>query len=302
MPSARLALCLIDSDNEFQQVARQDGEAAARRAGLQIESLWSGADLSLQLAQVRQLLDSASPPAAILIMAVRDRGLGRLARDAAQAGIHWVFLNRSEDELDTLRQDHPGLALCQIYPDEIETGRVQGRLVEALLPDGGKVLQVQGTKRSLAARDRSAGAREVLAAGRFKVVDLEAGWTEEEGYNTLLGWLRVAVRANIRFDLVACHNDLLARGAHHALADVAREFDKPRIESIPIVGCDGTPSVGQAMVRDGRLAATVVLPRSTGTAVEVVARALSGRGLPPAVVTLHAEPFPDLAELRARRR
>lgn len=281
MPFGRIALCLIDADNDFQQVAREDAEAAARGTGLTVETHWSGGDLPAQLAQVRKLLDSSTPPAAILIMAVRDHGLGHSVRDAAQAGIHWVFLNRSEDDIEALRRAHPELAICQVYPDEVETGRVQGQILRALLPESGRILLVQGSKRSLAARDRTAGVQEVLQAESYKLVELEAGWTEEEGYNALVGWLRVAVRANMRFDLVACHNDLLGRGARRAVEEVSRELEAPEVAAVPIVGCDGTPSVGQAMVRDGQLAATVVLPRSTGPAVEVVANALSGRGFPP---------------------
>jgi ABC-type sugar transport system substrate-binding protein len=301
MASGRLALCLVDADNDFQQVACRDGEAAARRAGLAIEVHWSGDDLSAQLGQLRQILDSPSPPEAILVMAVRDRGLGRLARDATAAGIHWVFLNRSEDDIESLRRERPSLVICQVYPDEVETGRVQGEIVKVLLPKGGTVVQMQGSKRSLAARDRTAGLREVLAGEGFRLVDLEAGWSEDEGHDAFFAWLRVAVQANMRFDLVACHNDPLALGARRALEDVARDLDAPTLTSIPIVGCDGTPSMGQAMVKDGRLAATVELPRSTGPAVLIVAKGLAGGERPPAIVTLHPSPFPGLEELRDRR-
>jgi ABC-type sugar transport system substrate-binding protein len=300
MGSGRVTVCLVDAENEFQQVVRKDAEIAARQAGLEIETHWSGPKLSAQLAQVRELVDSPTPPSAILIMAVRDQGLGRIAEHAARAGIHWIFLNRSEDNIQSLRVQHPALAICQVYPDEVETGRVQGALVKALVPGGGKVLHVQGSMRSVAARDRTAGTTEALDSSRFKLVPLEAGWSEEEGYNALLGWLRVAVQANMRFDVVACHNDLLARGARRALADVARDLAKPELTAVPIVGCDGTPSVGQAMVKQGEMAATVVLPRSSGPAVEIVGRTLSGQGLPDAVVTLHATPFPDPADLSPR--
>ena len=105
----------------------------------------------------------------------------------------------------------------------------------------------------------------------------------------------------MRFDAVACHNDLLAQGARRALADVAADLGKPELTTVPIVGCDGTPSVGQAMVKRGEMAATVVLPRSSGRAVEIVARALSGQGLPDASVTLHATPCPDPADLSPRQ-
>jgi ABC-type sugar transport system substrate-binding protein len=297
MSSRPLALCLIDVDNAFQQAARVDGEDAARRAGLPLETHWSGADLSAQLGQVRQLLDRTSPPAAILIMAVRDRGLARLAAEAAGAGIHWVFLNRTDDDLDEARRAHPRAIVSQVYPDEVETGRVQGRLVQALLPDGGRVLHVEGTRRSLAARDRTAGAVEVLAGGPVQLVPLEAGWTVVEGREAILGWLRVAVRANVHLDLALCHNDLLAAGAREALATVARELERPSLATLPIVGCDGTPSFGQKMVQDGRIAATVVLPRSSRTAVELVARALAGGERPPAVVTLRATAFPEVDKI-----
>ncbi len=39
MSKGRVAVCLVDSDNEFQQVARDDAETAARHAGLEIETL-----------------------------------------------------------------------------------------------------------------------------------------------------------------------------------------------------------------------------------------------------------------------
>jgi inositol transport system substrate-binding protein len=297
MPSGRVALCLVDEKNEFQRVARQDAEATAREVGLEVETHWSGDKLSAQLNQVRELVDSSSPPSAILIMAVRDQGLGRIAQHATEAGIHWIFLNRSEDSVDSLRVQHPGLAICQVYPDEVETGRVQGEILKALLPTGGKVVHVQGSMRSVAARDRTEGTKDSLVSAPIKLVSLEAGWSEKEGYNAFVGWLRVAVQANMRFHVVACHNDLIAQGARQALADIAQDLGKPDLARTPIVGCDGTPSVGQAMVKRGELAATVVLPRSSGPAVEIVSRALAGEGLPDAVVALHATPFPDPAEL-----
>ena len=53
-----------------------------------------GQSVDAQLAQLRHLVDFPQKPAAILVMAVRERGLAHIARDAVAAGIHWVFLNR----------------------------------------------------------------------------------------------------------------------------------------------------------------------------------------------------------------
>jgi ABC-type sugar transport system substrate-binding protein len=287
--STRIALCLVDSENEFQQLLRQDGDAAARAAGLDLDVFWCGNDLSTQLTEVGKAL--ARSPAALLVMAVRDRGLGRLVRDAARAGVHWVFVNRSEDDLEELRREFPKLVLSCVCADEVETGRIQGRILTQLLPAGGRVLYVEGSRRSLAARDRTAGATEVLKGTPVELVPLETGWTSQESEASVHGWLAVAVRAQRKIDLVACHTDLIAQGAIAALRRVAGELARPELAKMRVVGCDGTPAVGQAMVADGRLAATVVLPRAVGPAVKLVAGVLRGEPVPEAIVMLKGSPL-----------
>src|SRR5262249_45686584 len=140
---------------------------------------FTGDDFSAQLAQLRECV--ARRPQAILVLSVRDRGLGRVVAKAARQGTHWVFLNRSEDDVDELRRQHPGVALPTVRPDETETGRIQGRLFRLLLPAGTRALYVQGSRRSLAARDRSAGVQEALAGTGLDLALIEAGWSAAEG-------------------------------------------------------------------------------------------------------------------------
>jgi ABC-type sugar transport system substrate-binding protein len=293
-----IALCLVDDKNDFQQLLRDDAEAAARKAGIVLDVLWSGPDLSGQLNVLQDRLGAAPRPDAVLVMAVRDRGIARLVREAARAGIHWIFLNRSEDNLDALRLESLAVAISSVCADENETGRIQGRIFRALLPAGGKVLYVQGSSRSLAARERTAGVEEVVAGTAIDLVPIEAGWTTEDGRSAVRSWLNIAARANVRLDLVGCQNDLLAAGAIAGLQEVAKELGQPAVAKVPVVGCDGAPSMGQAMVKDGRLRATVVLPRTTATAVELVARVLAGGERPPALVMLKGESMPDLGALK----
>jgi ABC-type sugar transport system substrate-binding protein len=222
----------------------------------------------------------------LLVLAVRDQGLGHLVRDAVRAGIHWVFVNRSEDDLDAVRREFPKLMISCVCADEVDTGRIQGRILAQLLPGGGKVLYVEGSRRSLAARDRTAGALEAIAGKAIDLVRLEAGWTSAESETTVHNWLSIAVRAQRRFDAVACHTDLIALGAIEALHRVSRELAQPDLLKIPIVGCDGTPQLGQAMVADGRLAGTVVLPRAAAPAVTLVAGVLRGDPRPESLVLL----------------
>ncbi len=293
----RVALVLVDQTNQFQQLLRSDAEAAARKAGLEVQTLFTGESLPEQVGALHRLIVAAETrPAALLVMSVRDHGLDRVVREAAAAGIHFVFLNAVEDDLEAVRREFPAVSIATVCPDEVETGRVQGRQMRALLR-GGRVLYIQGSPRSLASRQRTAGVQEATAGAPFEVALAGGDWSPAFAGRTVREWLRLAVGGRPPFELVSCQNDHMAGGVLEALAAAAAEAKKPEFARIPVAGCDGAPEVGQKMVRDGRLVATVVLPRVAGPAVEEVA-ALLARGEKPAPVLTHAATsFPPLAEL-----
>lgn len=293
----RVVLVLVDPTNDFQRLLKADAEAAARRAGLELETLFTGESLPEQLGALRRLIvEPERRPAALLVMSVRDHGLDRVVREAAAAGIHFVFLNAVEDDLDAVRREFPAVSVATICPDEVETGRVQGRQMRALLGRG-RVLYIQGSPRSLASRQRTAGVHEATAGAAFDVVLAGGDWSPAFAGRTVREWLRLAVGDRPPFELVCCQNDHMASGVLEALAAAAAEAGKPEIARVPVTGCDGAPEVGQKMVRDGQLVATVVLPRVAGPAVEEVA-ALLARGEKPAPLVTHAATsFPPLAEL-----
>lgn len=298
MAVRKLALFLVDETSEFQQLLRADAEVAARAAGLGVVTRFSGIDIAAQLSMLQSCLAGADRPDAIVVLPIHDRGLERFIHRAAQAGAHVALLTAVEDDLDALRGDAPRCAILTVCPDEVETGRIQGRQFRRLLPVGGRVLYVQGRVRSTTARRRTEGVTEALAGTGIQLIELEAGWTAEEGRDAVAGWLRVALRANRRVDLVGCQNDELARGALQALAAIAGELGRPELAQLPVTGCDGAPGQGQEMVSRGELAATVVLPRTTGTAVELLARVFRTGQLPPPLVLLQPKSFPAEAELR----
>ena len=294
----RITLALVDETNHFQQLLKADAEAAARKAGLEVETIFTGESLPEHLGALRRLIvDPERRPAALLVMAVRDHGLDRVVREAAAAGIHFVFLNAVEDDLGAVRREFPAVSVSTVCPDEVETGRVQGRQMRALVPGGRRVLYIQGSPRSLASRERTAGMQEATAGAPFEVVLAGGDWSPAFAGRTVREWLRFAVGGRRPFDLVCCQNDHMAGGVLEALAAAAAESGKPEVARIPVAGCDGAPEIGQKMVRDGRLVATVVLPRVAGPAVEEVA-ALLARGVRPAPVITHAAAsFPPLGEL-----
>jgi ABC-type sugar transport system substrate-binding protein len=297
----RIVLALVDETNSFQRLLKADAEAAARRAGLEIETLFTGESLAEHLGALRRLIIAPERrPRALLVMAVRDHGLEKVVREAAAAGVHFVFLNAVEDDLDAVRREFPAVCVSTVCPDEVETGRVQGRQMCALVPAGRRVLYIQGSPRSLASRQRTAGMQEATTGTPFEIGLAGGDWSPAFAGRTVKEWLRFAVGGRRPFDLVCCQNDHLAGGALEALAAAAEDAKQPDLARIPVIGCDGAPEVGQKMVRDGRLAATVVLPRVAGPAVDEIAAFLA-RGEKPAPVITHAAtsfpPLPDLAPL-----
>jgi ABC-type sugar transport system substrate-binding protein len=294
----RLALALVDESNSFQQLLRSDAEAAARRAGLEIETLFTGESLPDHLGALRRLIVSPERrPKALLVMAVRDHGLDKVVREAAGAGVHFVFLNAVEDDLDPIRREFPAVSISTVCPDEVETGRVQGRQVRALLPAEGRVLYIQGSPRSLASRERTAGMLEATAGAPIEVGLAGGDWNPAFAGRTVREWLRFAVGGRRPFDLVACQNDHMAGGALEALAAAAAESGQKTLAAIPVTGCDGAPDIGQRLVREGRLAATVVLPRVAGPAVDEIAALLEKGTRPDRVITHAATSFPPLGDL-----
>jgi ABC-type sugar transport system substrate-binding protein len=280
----RVVLALVDEANQFQQLLRAEAETEAAKAGLRLETLFTGESLAEHLGALRRLIVTAETrPRALLVMAVRDHGLEKVMREAAAAGVHFVFLNAVEDDLGAVQREFPAVSISTVCPDEVETGRVQGRQMQALVPAGRRVLYIQGSPRSLASRQRTAGMQETTAGAAFEVVR---------------EWLRFAVGGRRPFDLVVCQNDHMAGGALEALAAAARESGQKDVERISVAGCDGAPEIGQRMVREGHLVATVVLPRVAGPAVGKIA-ALLARGERPAPLITHAATsFPPLEELK----
>lgn len=296
--SRKVALVLVDAANDFQQRLRGEAEAAAASAGLSLALRWSGADLTAQMDAIQEFLDAPEEerPAAVLVMAVRDQGLPRASQRAVEAGVGFVYLNRTRDDLAPLRIKAPKLPLGTVCIDELETGRIQGRQFRRLLPTGGRVVYAQGSRRSLAATDRTAGMEEAVRDSGLEVIPVEAGWSQDEAREALTGYLSIALRTRRHIDLVGCQNDLIAAGALQALEHTAT-LGTGLSSAIAVTGCDGTPELGQKLLAAGRIVATIELPSMTGLAVSSVGRCLSRGGQFPEMSTVTGRSIPDEARL-----
>ena len=87
----------------------------------------------------------------------------------------------------------------------------------------------------------------------------------------------------------------MARGARRAV-EANPEFSK-RLGSVPFLGIDGVPDVGQELVRAGQLTATVVMPSNTGPALDAIAAWIKSGTVPPPAVHVAVRSHPEEAEL-----
>jgi ABC-type sugar transport system substrate-binding protein len=294
-----IALFLRSLDNDYQQRLRDDALAAAKRMGFEVTLHAAQNDAARQVAQISEALADtvANGLVAVLVSPVRDESLEELARRAAQTGVGWVLLNREGAYVGSLREQVNGVPVFGVTPDQDQIGRIQAEQITLLLPRGGHVLVVTGPARTSSAQRRLEGMRKRVGANHRLTV-VEADWTTEGARLSLDRWLGEAEPQELPA-LIAAQNDEMALGARQALRDAASLRDIPRLASMPITGCDGSPSVGQRMVRQKRLWATVVLPSAAGPAIEWLARWHEDGLTPPANLTLPVSSFPELSKIRA---
>jgi ABC-type sugar transport system substrate-binding protein len=296
--SDKVVVALPDQSNEFQHLQMDDARAVASRLGIEIEMLDADRNAVLQIQQIFKFIHAQERPRAIIVEPVAIEGMERVAQKAAAAGIGIGLLNVVGANVDALRRQYPQLPIFTLGSDQVEIGRMQARQMRLLLPGGGTVLYIQGPTSASAARERFQGMEEAIAGSSIRTVVLDAQWTEESADQVVRKWLRLKTTEGLRIDLVACQDDAMARGAQRAFAavpEVAAQWG-----TVPYLGIDGVPSVGQRMVKEGHLTATVVMPSNTGPALEALGRWLRSGILPPPSIRVPISSFPPEDTLRPR--
>jgi serine/threonine-protein kinase len=289
-----LALFSMD-DGEYQELLREDFIKTARGYGFPTRVFRADNDSEKQVAQIQECLreSPARRPTVIMVSPVRENPLLSTAHEAARLGVGWVVLNRWWDYVSRLRAEFQHLPIFSVVADQKEIGRIQGRQLLALLPRGGELVYIQGPLGTSSAQRRYAGVKEVLQGRTADLFTVHSDWTRKGGEDAMRDWARVFQMRKLRAFIVSAQNDLMAMGARDAVEDIARERSMLSPEAISFCGCDGSPSYGQRLVTEGKLAATVIVPPSAGRAISEIASMLRGGPLPPKTIELKPEPFPE---------
>lgn len=298
MKKLRFLLSLITRSNDFQIEQDAAARAAAQQAGVDLEIVYADSDTITQSTQLLRAIQNEPSlrPDAILFEPVGGTALPQVARAAVTASIGWAALNCDPDYISDLRRTAKA-PIFALSSDHKEIGRIQARQFAALLPRGGAVLYIQGPSDNVASRDRTAGMQSILPKN-IHMTALRGQWTEESAARSVNSWLKLTIANKTKIDVVGAQNDVMALAARKVFATMENADD--RWLRIPYTGVDGLVKTGQAWVRDGSLAATVVVPPNTGQALQMMASAYqSGARLPERSYTT-PQSFPPIESLTPR--
>lgn len=300
MKDLRFLISLTTADNDYQAEQALAAENTARRLGVKADIVYAENDAVTQSQQIlKRIQASEQKPDAVILEPVSVTAMPQVARAALAANIGWVVLNAYPGYVTELRHGYRA-PLCAITSDHEEIGRIQGRQIAALLPNGGTVLHIQGPSGSSAASERTAGTLQVKPPNvQFRT--LKGQWTEASSFKAVSSWVALSTSRDARIDVIAAQDDSMAIGARKAFESCAKADDQKRLLSLPYLGCDGLLATGQSWVRSGLLKATVFVPPNTDLALQMLVDALrSNNQLPERTFTTPVS-FPSLGELAPRK-
>jgi len=293
----RIFVSLITEGNDYQQEQAATARTAARDLGVDVEIAFADGDSITQSTQILKSIqaDPVLRSSAVIVEPVGGTGLPQVAKAANAVGIGWGLLNREADYIAELRRGSQTPTFV-VTSDHVEIGSIQAKQLAAMLPDGGSVLYILGPTESAAARDRKAGF-EAACPNNVQILSVRGKWTEESSHNSVTTWLKLGGAAKASVRAIVAQNDAMAMGARNAFEKCGDPQERVKWLSLPFTGCDGLAKTGQAWVRQGLLAATVITPPMAGLAVQLMTAALrTGKMVPMRTVT-QLESYPPIEKL-----
>jgi ribose transport system substrate-binding protein len=296
MQKLRFVASLTTNDNDYQMEQAAAAQEAAERLNVELEILYAENDAILQSQQLLKIIQSNSGhPDGIIFEPVGGTALPQVAKAAAAAGIGWVVLNREVDFLSELRRAYK-VPVFAVTSDHEEIGRLQGKQLAALLPNGGSVLLIQGPSESLAAKQRTTGMYETKPIG-VQVKLMKGNWTEASAYKAVSAWLKLSTSQQTPIDVIAAQNDAMALGARKAFQELGDSGARDRFLAAPYLGIDGVSKTGQSWLRRGLLNATIVVPANTDQALDMLVHAVQSGTIPPEKTLTVPRSMPIVEEL-----
>jgi ribose transport system substrate-binding protein len=273
----RIALVVSTLNNPYFVTLADGAKAKAKELGYDLVVLDSQNDTAKELSNVEDALNQN----------IKALLLNPVDSDAARAAIHEAGAQKVP--VLTLDRSAKGVTVTShIASDNVAGGKLAGELIVQQLSGKGNVVELQGQPGTDAARDRSNGFRQALAAapGLKIAASQPANFDRTQGLNVMENILQ----AHPKVDAVFAADDEMALGAIKAI-------QAARLK-IVVVGFDGTPDA-LAAVKNGTMFATIAQqPSLIGSlGVEEAGKVLKGQPPPASIpVPLKAIDKKSLAE------
>jgi ribose transport system substrate-binding protein len=286
----------VPGDTMYLRAQTAAAQATADRLGVNLEIVSAQMD---SVAQGQDLVNSVhsktSRPDGILVEPVSAAGLPRVAEAAVAAGIGWVVSNAHVDYIGALRKN-PKVPVFQISQDHMEVGRIQGRQIGAILPNGGSVLYLRGPAMSWWATKRTEG----LESAKPKNVEIRSlkvlASTAEGAQNAVSSWLNLTRQRPEGTQLIVSQNADFINGARKAFEASTSGPDRAKWLALPCAGV-GVAERSRPLVDQGALCATVVTSLTMDKAVEMLAAAMTSGSQPPEHTFVEAYSYPSIEQL-----
>jgi ABC-type sugar transport system substrate-binding protein len=290
----------LPNDNAYQHAQGVAAKATAESLGIELEVMNAQDDSITQSQQLLEIIqgNAAARPDAFLVEPVTAMGLPRVAAAAVQAGIAWVISNSEVDYINRLRTN-PKVPVFTVTQGQTEIGRLQGKQLGALLPEGGTVLAIEGPGMSSVAVQRRAG-MDSSKPRNVQLTTLRSKWSEESACQSVSAWLKLATSRAEKFDLIAGQTHELALGARKALQMAEDTEQRDRWLEMPCLGI-GIANQVKPLVDRRILAAAVITSVTMELALRMLARAIDTQVQPPERSVVEAMSYPELEKLAAKR-
>ncbi len=276
-------------------------ESTAARLEVELEVLSAEMDAVVQGQQLLRFVQARdeSRPDAVLLEPVSAAGLPRVAEAAVAAGIAWVVSNARVDYLPALRAKAKAPVFL-ISQDHVEIGRIQGRQLALLLPEGGPVLYLRGPGMSSIASLRFEG----LDSSKPRNVELKVlkvqGASAEDAYRTVCSWLSLSTGRPEAVNFIFSQNADFILGARRAFETATSEPDRSKWLAIPSAGV-GVAKQVKPLVDQGTLCAAVLTSLTHDKALEMLVQAIKTGTQPPGQTVVEAHSYPRLEDLAQRK-
>ncbi len=291
--------CILSfpGDNMYLREQIIAARTTADRLGVELEVVDAEMDPVHQGQQLLKFVQSQAGqrPDGILLEPVSAAGLPRVAEAAVAAGIGWVVSNAQVEYLGALRRNAK-VPVFLVSQDHVEVGRIQGRQIGAMLPDGGSVLYVRGPSMSSIASRRFEG----LESGKPRNVEVKSvkvqGSTAENAFNAVCSWLSLSTVRPEKTQLIASQNADFIFGARKAFETNTAEPERTKWLALPCAGVGLSKQI-KPLVDQGVLRAAVLTSLTLDTALEMLVQAMKDKSQPREKTFVEAHSYPSLEEL-----